>query len=304
MEGVDTVYRDLVENQQDLLVKFNPEGRLLFVNSTYCETMGKDRESLVGSVFMPVTDERYSDVIATQMTRLFRPPFACVVEQWLQTPKGMRCISWSAKSILDGDRTVVAIVASGRDITRIKSEQRAIKKKDEELMLVLESGNRMYYSHTPEHVMTYVSPRIRALLGCRLGAGKRSWTEYLTDNPANASGLERTIRAVTSGRREPPYHLEMAVSDGGRIWVEVDEIPVVKNGKTVAISGSVVDVTDKMHIEEGQAEAELLFKGSRTKPAGPGTPEKPPKGFFRSIFAREGDGEEEDCFSRIPENLK
>jgi len=304
MEDADAVYRDLVENQQDLLVKFNLEGRLLLVNSAYCETMGKDRESLVGSVFMPVTDERYSDVIATQMTRLFRPPFVCVVEQWLQTPKGMRCISWSAKSILDGERTVVAIVASGRDITRLKSEQKAIKKKDEELMLVLESGSRMYYSHTPDHVMTYVSPRIRVLLGCRPGAGKHSWTEYLTDNPVNASGLERTIRAVTSGRREPPYRLEMARSDGSRVWVEVDEIPVVKNGKTVAIAGSVVDVTDRMHVEEGQAEAELLFRGSRTKPAGSGAPEKAPRGFFRSIFSKDGSGEEEDCFSGIPENLK
>ena len=304
MDDGESIYRDLVENQRDLMVKINLEGRLLFVNSAYCETMGKDRESLVGSIFMPVSDERYSDVIATQMTRLFRPPFACVVDQWLQTPKGMRCISWSARSILDGNRTVVAIVASGRDITRLKSEQKATKRKDEELMLVLESGRRMYYSHTADHVMTYVSPRIRALLGCHPGSGKRSWTEYLTDNPANASGLERTIRAVTSGRREPPYRLEMAVSDGSRIWVEVDEIPVVKNGKTVAIAGFVVDVTDKMQVEEGQAEAELLFKGSRAKPAGSGTPQKSAKGFFRSIFSREGDGEGEDCFSGIPENLK
>ncbi len=153
--------------------------------------------------------------------------------------------------------------------------------------------------------MTYVSPRIRVLLGCRQGAGKHSWTEYLTDNPVNASGLERTIRAVTSGRREPPYRLEMAVSDGSRIWVEVDEIPVVKNGKTVAIAGSVVDVTDRMHVEEGQAEAELLFKGSRTKPAAPGRAgEKSSIGFFRSIFSKEGSGEEEDGFSGIPENLK
>ena len=285
MENADTVYRDLVENQQDLMVKINLEGRLLFVNSAYCEMMGKDRESLVGSVFIPVADERYFEVIATQMTRLFRPPFACIVEQWLQTPKGMRCISWSSKSILDGNRSVVAIVASGRDITRIKSEQKAIKKKDKELMLVLESGSRMYYSHTPDHTMTYVSPRIRALLGCRPGEGKRSWTEYLTDNPANASGLERTIRAVTSGRREPPYRLEMEVSDGSKIWVEVDEIPVVKNGKTVAIAGSVVDVTDKMHIEEGQAEAELLFKGSRAKPAGPAAPEKRHRWEFSGQFS-------------------
>ena len=95
MDTTDAVYRDLVEQQQDLIVKISLEGRLEFTNTAYCELLGKTKEELAGSVFMPVTSERYSDVIATQMTRLFRPPYTCIVEQWLQTPKGMRCISWS-----------------------------------------------------------------------------------------------------------------------------------------------------------------------------------------------------------------
>ncbi|MDD1696456.1 MAG: PAS domain S-box protein, partial [Methanoregula sp.] len=114
------------------MVKFNLEGRLLFVNSSYCDFVGKSRSDLIGSIFMPVSDERYSDVIATQMTKLFRPPYYCTVEQWIQTPKGMRCISWSAKSIVENGSTVLSIIATGRDITALKHEQKAIKKKDEE----------------------------------------------------------------------------------------------------------------------------------------------------------------------------
>ncbi len=260
MAETENFYQDLVESLQDLIVKFSPEGRLLFVNSAYCDIVGKTREELIGSVFMPVTGERYSDVVATQMTKLFRPPYTCIVEQWIHTPKGMRCISWSANSILENGTTVLAIVATGRDITRLKQEQKAIKKKDDELMFLIENGNQMYYSHTPDHVMMFVSPRIRRLLGCRPHEGKRVWTDYLTDNPVNAAGLERTIRAISSGRREPPYRLEMAGKDGGIIWVEVNEIPVVKNEKTVSIVGSIVDVTEKKLVEEAVAEAEDLFK--------------------------------------------
>jgi two-component system sensor kinase len=73
----DTPYKELVEHQQDLLVKFSPEGRLLFVNTAYCKAVGKTKEELADSVFMPATDERYTDVIATQMTKLFRPPYTC-----------------------------------------------------------------------------------------------------------------------------------------------------------------------------------------------------------------------------------
>lgn len=311
MDATDTMYRDLVECQQDLIVWFNLEGRLLFANSAYCEAVGKSREELAGSVFMPVTSERYSDVLATQMTKLFRPPFACTVEQWIQTSKGMRCFSWSAKSVLKGPAKVESIVATGRDITRIKSELKAIKKKDEELMLALESGNQMYYTHTPDHTMIFVSPRLRALLGCRPKDRKRTWTDYLTDNPMNGAGLERTIKAIASGRREPPYRLEMSTRDGRIIRLEVDEIPLVKNGKTVSIAGSVTDVTERAQVEEGLAEAEFLIPDlSLTKkriagqPVYPVFPQKKPLGFFQSLFSRKPDAEQDDVFSDIPRNLK
>jgi PAS domain S-box-containing protein len=257
-------YRDLVEHQQDLVVMFSPEGRLLFVNPAYCDIVGRSEEDLIGSVFMPVTAERYSDVIATQMVKLFRHPYSCTVEQWIHTSKGVRCISWSAKSIVGEGNSVLSIVANGRDVTRIRQELKAIKKKDEELMLIIESGERMYYSHSPAHILTHASPRIQSLLGYPPHSGKRAWTDYLTENPINAAGLERTIRAITSGRREPPYHLEMAKKNGDLIWFEVNEIPVVKNGKTISIVGSMVDVTEKMQVEAGLAEAEFLIKDLRS----------------------------------------
>ena len=43
---------------------------------------------------------------------------------------------------------------------------------------------------------------------------ERSWTDYLTDNPVNAAGLERTLRAISTGKREPPYRLEMETGTG------------------------------------------------------------------------------------------
>ncbi|MDD1695913.1 MAG: PAS domain-containing protein, partial [Methanoregula sp.] len=200
------------------------------------------------------------------------------------------------KSIVENGSMVLSIVASGRDITVLKHEQKAIKKKDEELMLVVESGKQMYFSHTPDHAMTYVSPRIQKLLGCNPHAGKRMWTDFLTDNPINAVGLERTIRAITSGRREPPYQLEMKTGEGHIIRFEVNEIPVVKNKKTVAIAGSMKDVTEKIQVEEGMAEAEFLikdFEGSKTRTAKPARTSsyriKGPLGYIRSFFSREND---------------
>ena len=302
----DTLYKELVEHQQDLLVKFSPEGRLLFVNSAYCDAVGKTKDELAGSIFMPATDEHYSDVMATRMTNLFRPPYTCQVEQWITSKKGSRCISWSARSITDGKGGVTAIIASGRDMTRFKREHREITKRDEELVLLLESGTPMYFTHTPDHALLYVSPRIRELLGCTPRSGKRLWTDYLTDDPLNAKGLERTLKAISSGRREPPYRLEFYGKDGVKIWVEVNEIPIVKNKKTVAIAGYLVDVTEKKRVEEGLVEAEILLKGYGKK-GGNDQAEEERKGPFsalKSLFSHEKIENGDDTPVDIPDNQR
>lgn len=291
MDSEKTDYSELVEQQADLIVKISLEGRLDYVNAAYAELLGKPKEDLIGSVFMPVTSERYSDAVATHMTGLFRPPYTCTVEQWLQTRIGLRCISWSIRSVRDAENKPLALVATGRDLTPLKNDQKSIRKRDEELMLLLESGPRMYYSHAPDHRTTYVSPRILRLLKCASDKKRRSWTDYLTDNPLNAAGLERTLKAASTGRREPPYRLEMEAGDGSRIWVEVNEIPVVKNGRTIAIVGSLLDITEKMHVDEGIEEAEILFKGVRPKE--PEESRRSPLKAIRSIFGRDESAEEE-----------
>jgi PAS domain S-box-containing protein len=301
-------YRELVEHQQDLLVKFSPEGRLLFVNTAYCEAIGKTKEELAGTIFMPATDQKYSEVMATQMTKLFRPPYTCQVEQWISSPQGPRCISWSARSITDGKGDVTAIVASGRDVTRLRREQRSIRKRDEELMLLLESGTQMYFTHSPDHTLRYVSPRIRALLGTGQRSGKRMWTDYLTDHPLNAKGLERTLKAIATGRREPPYRMEFHSRNNRKIWVEINEIPVVKNQVTVAIAGSMVDVTEKKRVEEGLIEAEILLKNYGTAKKGENNPTEKntegPLAALLSVFASKKSADDEDIPFDIPEYLK
>jgi hypothetical protein len=83
----------------------------------------------------------------------------------------------------------------------------------------------------------------------------------------------------------------METGDGNPIWIEVNEIPVVKNGKTVAVAGSLVDITEKMHVDEGVAEAEILFKG--VHPKEPRISAKSPLKAIRSIFSRDEGAEEE-----------
>jgi PAS domain S-box-containing protein len=166
----------------------------------------------------------------------------------------------------------------------------------------------MYYTHTPDNTLMFVSPRLRALLGCRPNEGKRTWTDYLTDNPVNAAGLDRTIRAIASGRREPPYRLEMSSPDGRIIQLEVNEIPLVKDKKTVSIAGCVTDITEKVLVEEGLAEAGFLIPdlavSKKRSALYPVSRPKKKLGFFRSLFFRKYDEKENDDIPEHHRDLK
>lgn len=117
LRASETKYRILVENQTDLVVKVDTDGRFLFVSPSYCKVFGKSEEEFLGGRFMPLVykDDREPTTIA--METLFAPPHTAYVEQRALTRDGWRWLAWADSAVLDSDGKVVEIIGVGRDIT-------------------------------------------------------------------------------------------------------------------------------------------------------------------------------------------
>ncbi len=120
-------YRLLVENQTDLVVKVDLEGRFLFVSPSYCRLFGKSEAELVGKTFMPLVHEEDRAPTAKAMEALFVPPHAAYVEQRALTAQGWRWLAWADTAILDAEGRVAEIVGVGRDITELRGTQDRLK---------------------------------------------------------------------------------------------------------------------------------------------------------------------------------
>jgi PAS domain S-box-containing protein len=116
-------YRHLVDNQQDLIVEADVDGRLRFMSPSYCRLFGMKEEELVGQYFMPLVHEEDRGATLQALERLFLPPHVASVEQRAMTPQGWRYLQWNDRAVLDEKGDVVSIVAVGRDVT----EQRAME---------------------------------------------------------------------------------------------------------------------------------------------------------------------------------
>ena len=81
-------YRLLIENQTDLVVKVDIEGKFQFISPSYCEMFGKINEELLGKKFMHFVHEDDRGATAKAMEALYHPPHTAYIEQRAMTKDG------------------------------------------------------------------------------------------------------------------------------------------------------------------------------------------------------------------------
>lgn len=121
-------YRLLIENQTDLVVKVDTNGRFLFVSPSYCRMFGKTEKELLGKKFMPLVHEEDRHPTAEAMKGLYYPPYTAYLEQRAMTKDGWRWLSWADTAVLDEQQNVTAIIGVGRDIS---DRKKAVEEKKE-----------------------------------------------------------------------------------------------------------------------------------------------------------------------------
>ena len=127
-------YRLLVDNQTDMIVKFNPKGQLQFVSPSYCKTFGKTQKELIGQTFMPLIHEDDQDKVKKAIESVFNPPYIVHVEERALTKDGWRWQAWLNTAILNQDNKVETIIAVGRDVTEKVLSEKEVKKLQEQVL--------------------------------------------------------------------------------------------------------------------------------------------------------------------------
>ncbi len=180
------------------------------------------------------------------------------------TPNGdIIWLNTSKIPLRNSSGNVYGVLGTYEDITERKRAEEVLQENEEKLRNIVEYSTNLFYSHTPDHVLTYVSPQTREFFDCEPEEALISWTEFVTDNPLNNKGLKFTEEAIKTGERQPVYEFELVGKKGRIIWVEVSEAPVVENGKTVAIVGALIDITERKKAEKELKDSEYLLRESQ-----------------------------------------
>jgi PAS domain S-box-containing protein len=117
-------YRALVENQSDLISLCDAQGYRKFVNSSYCNFLGKPLSELIGTNISVMPFPGVPSSLAGQVLQLSidNPEIGGIYA--LQNSHGQKFwISLSIKGIFDTEGKLYEILTIGRDVTELKNAE-------------------------------------------------------------------------------------------------------------------------------------------------------------------------------------
>ncbi len=251
----------------DSVLDSNGTSRFLYVAPKPCreileldpDELMKDM-SLVWKLIHPENIKRFhqEDLVANQSGEVF------TTEVRIITPSGhLKWLHIHSKPNAEKAGDLVIWTGYLQDITARKLAEERQKETEQKLQLIIEHSTNLFYIHSPDNVFTYISPQCHQFFDFEPEESMFEWTDLITDNPLNAEAVASTQRALKTGQRQPSYQVECISKNGRIIWVEVNEAPVLENGKVKAIAGSLTDITQRKLVEEALRESEFFFKESQ-----------------------------------------
>lgn len=220
---------------------------IFFVNQGITYNTGDQKQDLLGKNifhFNPKNVGNFLDKYRCAKEKLMPAQY----ESQLVTLNGQDAVlaGWLVPLIKKG--RFDGMICTIRNISEEKRNRQIIRENEEKLRNIIEHSTNVFYSHTTDHILTYVSPQMETLLGYTPEETQTKWTNLTSDDPINQIGFNLTNRAIETGEIQRPYELELVHKNGSLVWVEVREAPVLENGKTTSIVGALSDITEQKQI--------------------------------------------------------
>jgi PAS domain S-box-containing protein len=137
----ETGYRSLVEHQTELICRFDPAGRLTYVNAAFARYWGKTPEACVAENFQPALHDEDAAVVARRLASLcpHRPTTGYEVRA-LRPDGRVRWQRWTRRALFDATGELTEYQAVGRDITARKLSEEASRRHIEVLEAKARAG--------------------------------------------------------------------------------------------------------------------------------------------------------------------
>jgi len=246
---------ELLDSIEDSILLCLPDGVVCYCNEAFCKTMNLKREEIIGQNHLKLFEPDVEKFMQEQLNTISKT--GNTIELLDETHKSI--YQTTLRPIFDKDGKLSHVSIYAKNVKEKIIAEKALKESEEKLRNIIENSTNMFYSHTVNHVLNYISPQAKSILGYLPEEAMINWTNFTTDNPINKKGYEYTQKAIDTGVTQPTFELELYHKNGKKVWVEVHEAPVVKNGRTISIVGALTNISERKKAEQKLKESEKMF---------------------------------------------
>ena len=138
-----TRYRAIVEDQSELICRFDPDCALTFVNEAYCRFFNKRQEDLIGSSFMPFIPPSDREKVRAHFNSLEpENPVATHEHQVIEKNGEIRWQQWTNRAIFDEQGVIKEFQSVGHDITDRKLAEEELRRARDDMEQKVEERTR------------------------------------------------------------------------------------------------------------------------------------------------------------------
>lgn len=250
IEDSEEKYRLLIENQTDLIVKTDLEGRFLFANLAYCQLFDKSEDELLGNTYIPLVHEDDKPLVESAVASLFEPPFTCSYQERARTKFGWRWIEWDAKSVFDESDNIIALIGTGRDITERKFAEDKLKVSEEKYRMLVENTHALLFSTDTRGRFTYLNEAAADTLGYTpekiLG---RFYLQFV--HPDDRQQVHNLFKQQLT-HALPDHFIEFRFNQkNGQVgWLRFLVNPMTHTNEVIGLTGVALNITESRLAEE------------------------------------------------------
>jgi len=254
-------YEELVEKAGVAIVMDDLDGNIVYYNDMLTSMFGYAAEEIGGRPFWDLIHPEDREYARDMHTRRLAGEDVPARYEFRGIKKdGATLFLEVDVSIVMEDEKAAGTRSYFWDQTGRKRSEKKTRELEQQFRNILENSTNLFYSHTTDHQITFLSPQVEQILGYTVEEAMVKWTEFATDHPKNEVGFRLTMKAIETGERQPAYELQLRRRDGNEIWVEVNEFPLVEDGRTTSIIGSLNDITERKRAEEALLESEGKYR--------------------------------------------
>ncbi len=254
-------YRAILEDQTELICRYLPDGRLSYVNDAYVRFVGKDRQDLLNTNYIPHIPVEDVEHIRNQVSKLTQDSPVTTFEHRVILDNGrIEWQRWTHRAIFDDQGQLTEYQAVGQNITERKLAEEELQENKAFLRQIIDTVPSPIFVKDETGAFILVNKAMAELYYTTPeGLVGRRGADFNADADADETVpfLKEDRDVIDSGQPLFIAKTSIPAPKGGRRWFTKTKLPLP--GKRQVL-GVALDITEIIEAERERNELEKKFR--------------------------------------------